>query len=124
MKNLKKYALIAGTTLALPILAEVTDLSKRFANNEFQGQKAELVAALDNPSSLISTREDIQRNIAYIDAYSNTIKDSSRLGLDMGLLLTGFALGTGQLLSVLGNAALRSRGSSSNASYIDFTRTY
>jgi len=84
------YIFIAGATLGLPLATELSGVSKAFAQRSNELQRQELVYMQDKPE-YASQRDDIQRNIAYIDKYQGLRNESARWGANAFALLFGLA---------------------------------
>ena len=103
MNSIKTYLAIAALTMAAPLVSDSTGASEEFAHRVNTAQREELVNDLDDPrySSVNArslygvNRDDIERNILYIDSTADTRDTSARFGTDLllGLLVLSVSAG-------------------------------
>lgn len=92
MKNIKTYAGIALTTLALPILSNVTGLSKHIANSE--------IADIRESQLYESKRNNVPNNYeAHYLANEKVYNQSANAGVTGAMALLGFAGATNFVLA-------------------------
>ncbi len=95
MKRASTYIFIAGATLGSPLALELSGGSRAFAQEENRTQREAYVNMLDSP---LYEREDVQRNIDYMDRYKVLRGESARWGANAFALLFGLGASSSSIV--------------------------